>query len=118
MERDELGRLLPGHKVSAVSRRNRDHDMLRMATLLAASEAGKIIAIQKAAQASEEGTELINPVLYEGSGLVTYLVHQAVENPQSFMPLLGKMAPAPKNDSADEERPIEITVRIGGAHVE
>jgi len=119
VERDDSGRFLPGHRAASVSRRNRDHDMLRYATLLAASEAGKILAIRKALDEAAEGDELINPVLYEGSGLVTYLVHQAVDNPKSFLPLLGKVAPAPRGEDGDEDdRPIEITVRIGGGHTE
>lgn len=47
-------------------------------------------------------------------GLVTYLASQAKENPQSFLPLLGKVLPL--QISTDEPIKIEITRRIvGGA---
>lgn len=45
-------------------------------------------------------------------GLVGYLKKQATENPQSFLPLLGKVLPM--QISTDEPIKIEITRRIVG----
>lgn len=124
--RDERGRLLPGHtglKQPYNTQAKRDHDVLKHALFLAASEAGKIKAIRKAVAENErleaEGkTALVSPTLYEGSGLVTYLIHQALEEPRSFMSLLGRAIPAPRAaEDGDDKRPIELTIRIGGADV-
>ncbi len=126
VERDERGRLLPGHtglKQPYNTQAKRDHDALKHALFLAASEAGKIKAIRKAIAENErleaEGKPaLVNPTLYEGSGLVTYLIHQALEEPRSFMSLLGKAIPAPRSaEDGDDKRPVELTIRIGGADV-
>ena len=126
VERDERGRLLPGHsglKQPYNTQAKRDHDVLKHALFLAASEAGKIKAIRKAVAENErleaEGKPaLVSPTLYEGSGLVTYLIHQALEEPRSFMSLLGKAIPAPRAaEDGDDKRPIELTIRIGGADV-
>jgi hypothetical protein len=45
-------------------------------------------------------------------GMVGYLVIQAKTNPQSFLPLLGKVLPMQL--VGDPENPVEIFVTIGG----
>lgn len=46
------------------------------------------------------------------SGLVGYLYVQANANPQSFLPLLGKVLPM--QIGGDPENPLELFVTIGG----
>lgn len=45
-------------------------------------------------------------------GLVGYLTKQAKENPNAFLPLLGKVIPL--QITGDAENPLEINVTIGG----
>lgn len=45
-------------------------------------------------------------------GMVGYLRDQATANPQSFLPLLGKVLPL--QVAGDPDQPLEIAVRIGG----
>lgn len=46
------------------------------------------------------------------AGMVGYLTKQATENPQSFLPLLGKVLPM--QVGSDPDNPLEIFVTIGG----
>jgi hypothetical protein len=48
-------------------------------------------------------------------GMVGYLVVQAKDNPQSFLPLLGKVLPM--QVVGDAENPISFLLKIGGEKV-
>ena len=75
---------------------NKTTSVLKEAILIAAANSGDCIAQQMLEKALEDGN-----AIEANGGLVGYLEHIALNFPQQFIPLLGKVLPLVVNGSVD-----------------
>ena len=82
--------------------------LLKDAILEAADRAGQNIVLARYDDPSKADPRFVEEVKKEG--MISYLEHQAIENPQSFMSLMGKVLPM--QVKAEVDGGLEHVVRL------